>query len=148
MQATVNAIPVIGPRVDRTLDQIGEVIRHSLVPGHVFEELGVTYVGPIDGHDVRRLESEIERIAELDGVVLLHVLTQKGKGHPDALEHPERVHGVKGSPPDEVVGTRGAGREDGKRPPNAAEVKQGPAFTKAFASSLVKLAASCASLAP
>ncbi|MCB9903811.1 MAG: 1-deoxy-D-xylulose-5-phosphate synthase [Planctomycetes bacterium] len=140
IQSLINAIPVIGPRVDRTLDQIGEVIRHSLVPGHVFEELGVTYVGPIDGHDVRRLESEIERIAELDGVVLLHVLTQKGKGHPDALEHPERVHGVKGSPPDEVVGTRGAGREDGKLPPNAAEVKQGPAFTKAFASSLVKLA--------
>lgn len=140
IQSLINAIPVIGPRVDRTLDQIGEVIRHSLVPGHVFEELGVTYVGPIDGHDVKRLESEIERIAELDGVVLLHVLTQKGKGHPDALEHPERVHGVKGSPPDEVVGTRGAGREDGKLPPGAAEVKTGPAFTKAFASSLVKLA--------
>lgn len=140
IQSLINAIPVIGPRVDRTLDQIGEVIRHSLVPGHVFEELGVTYVGPIDGHDVRRLEAEIERLAELDGVVLLHVLTQKGKGHPDALEHPERVHGVKGSPPDEVVGMRGAGREDGKLPPKTAAPKQGPAFTKAFASSLVKLA--------
>jgi len=140
IQTLINAIPVIGPRVDRTLDQIGEVIRHSLVPGHVFEELGVTYVGPIDGHDVRRLEAEIERIAELDGVVLLHVLTQKGKGHPDALEHPERVHGVKPSPPAELAAGRGAGREDGKLPPKAAEPKKGPAFTKAFASSLVKLA--------
>ncbi len=141
----INAIPVIGPRVDRTLDQIGEVIRHSLVPGHVFEELGVTYVGPIDGHDVRRLESELLRIKELDGVVLLHTLTQKGKGHPDALEHPERVHGVKPSAPPapkeaKVTDDRGAGREDGKLPPSSAPPRKGPAFTKAFASSLVKLA--------
>ena len=43
IQSLINAIPVIGPRVDRTLDQIGEVVRHNLVPGHVFEELGVAY---------------------------------------------------------------------------------------------------------
>lgn len=139
IQSLINAIPVIGPRVDRTLEQIGEVIRHSLVPGHVFEELGVTYVGPIDGHDVRRLEAEIQRVSELDGVVLLHVLTQKGKGHPDALEHPERVHGVKPSAPAESS-SRGAGTEDGKLPPQAAAPKKGPAFTSAFASSLIRLA--------
>ena len=137
IQSLISAIPVIGPRVDRTLDQIGEVIRHSLVPGHVFEELGVTYVGPIDGHDVRRLEAELQRVKELDGVVLLHVLTQKGKGHPGALEHPERVHGVKPAPVDEVSGT---GREEGKLPPSEAAPRQGPAFTKAFASALVGLA--------
>ena len=48
----LQAIPVIGDRVDRTLDQIREVLRHAIVQGHVFEELGVTYVGPVDGHDV------------------------------------------------------------------------------------------------
>jgi 1-deoxy-D-xylulose-5-phosphate synthase len=138
IQSLINAIPVIGPRVDRTLDQIGEVVRHALVPGHVFEELGVTYVGPIDGHDVRQLVDNFKRVKELDGVVLLHLITQKGKGHPDALEHPERVHGVKGSQP--APPPKGSGREDGKLPPADAAKKSGPSFTACFADSLVGLA--------
>ena len=48
----VQAIPLIGSRVDKALDDVGEVLRHAFVPGHVFEELGVRYVGPVDGHDV------------------------------------------------------------------------------------------------
>jgi 1-deoxy-D-xylulose-5-phosphate synthase len=95
VQNLISAIPVIGPRVDRTLDQIGEVVRHAVVPGHIFEELGVTYVGPIDGHSVELLVEHLERARSLDGVVLLHILTEKGKGHPKAPTHPERVHGVK-----------------------------------------------------
>src|SRR5204863_4718615 len=91
----IAAIPLIGPRVDRAWQQIGEVMRHAVVPGHIFEELGVTYVGPIDGHDVELLVEHLERARSLDGVVLLHILTEKGKGHPKAPTHPERVHGVK-----------------------------------------------------
>ena len=138
IQSLINAIPVIGPRVDRTLDQIGEVVRHSLVPGHVFEELGVTYVGPIDGHNVKQLIDNFKRVKELDGVVLLHLITQKGKGHPDALEHPERVHGVKGSQLAPVA--RGSGEEDGKLPPPGNAKKDGPSFTACFAKSLIELA--------
>ena len=78
--------------------KIRDVLRHSIVQGHVFEELGVTYVGPVDGHDVNYLVESLERVRELDGVVLLHTLTQKGKGHPKALSHPERVHAAKGEP--------------------------------------------------
>ena len=145
IQSLITAIPVIGPRVDRTLDQIGEVVRHTLVPGHVFEELGVTYVGPIDGHDVKQVVENLARVKELDGVVLLHLITQKGKGHPDALEHPERVHAMKGNvrPP----APKGSGREEGKLPPQAASccvteglVKNGPSFTACFAKSLIGLA--------
>ena len=139
IQSLISAIPLIGPRVDRTLDQIGEVVRHSLVPGHVFEELGVTYVGPIDGHDVKRLVENLRRLKELDGVVLLHLITQKGKGHPDALEHPERVHGVKGSQPASVP--TGSGREAGKLPPaDRPPVKAGPSFTACFSKALIELA--------
>jgi 1-deoxy-D-xylulose-5-phosphate synthase len=97
VQNLISAIPVIGHRVDRALDQLGEVVRHAVVPGHIFEELGVTYVGPIDGHDVKLLVEHLRRARSLDGVVLLHILTEKGKGHPKAPTHPERVHGVKGS---------------------------------------------------
>jgi 1-deoxy-D-xylulose-5-phosphate synthase len=129
----IAAIPVIGRKVDRTLDQLGEVMRHAVVPGHVFEELGVTYVGPIDGHDTQLLLEQIERARELDGVVLLHILTEKGKGHPKAPTHPERVHGVKAAEPPPPAF---------KVPPKdaPAKAKSGPAYTKCFSDSLVRLA--------
>jgi 1-deoxy-D-xylulose-5-phosphate synthase len=139
IQSLITAIPLIGPRVDRTLDQIGEVVRHSLVPGHVFEELGVTYVGPIDGHNVKKLVDNLRRVSELDGVVLLHLITQKGKGHPDALEHPERVHGVKGNQP--APPATGTGREKGKlAPAERACARDGPTFTATFSKALIELA--------
>ncbi|MCL4156317.1 UNVERIFIED_CONTAM: hypothetical protein GTU68_013234, partial [Idotea baltica] len=99
-----------------------------IVPGHVFDELGVTYVGPIDGHDVKQLVENLKRIKELDGVVLLHIITQKGKGHPDALEHPERVHGVKGDGSNAKKSAKGQGMESG------------PSFTACFSKSLIDLA--------
>jgi 1-deoxy-D-xylulose-5-phosphate synthase len=137
IQRLFHAIPVIGERVDRTLEDMAEVVRHTLVPGHVFEELGVTYVGPIPGHDVKYLIENLQRVRELEGTVLLHVLTEKGKGHPSAPTHPERVHGVKGAP-----APRMAGAESSKLPgPSAAAPKvQGPAYTKAFADALLKIA--------
>ena len=97
----VASIPVIGDKVDRTLDQVREVLRHAIISGHVFEELGVRYVGPLDGHDVLLLVDQLEKIRQLDGCILLHTLTQKGKGHPDAPDHPERVHAAK--PPKAIV---------------------------------------------
>ncbi len=140
MQGLIQAIPVIGPKVDRTLEQIGEVMRHAVVPGHIFEELGVTYVGPIDGHDVGLLVEHFTRAKGLTGVVLIHALTEKGRGHPKAPTHPERVHGVKAAEK-----PRDSGADTKKLPPRAivpAEAKPvtGPAFTKAFADSLIKLA--------
>ena len=129
-RSLVQAIPLIGGRVDKTLDDMGEVLRHVFVPGHVFEELGVRYVGPVDGHDVKGLVDVLERVAELDGAVLLHVLTEKGKGHPDGPSHPERVHAVKG----------GATKSSGKLEPKKATSKgpQAVPFTKAFARSLIE----------
>jgi 1-deoxy-D-xylulose-5-phosphate synthase len=133
----IAAIPLIGPRVDRAWQQIGEVMRHAVVPGHIFEELGVTYVGPIDGHDVELLVEHLERVRTLDGVVLLHILTEKGRGHPKAPTHPERVHGVKAA---EVP--KDAGAESAKLAPVAIPLPRpsGPAYTKAFADALLHLA--------
>ena len=59
------AIPLIGERVDRSLEDLLEVLRHSMVPGHVFEELGVTYVGPINGHDVELVVENLRRVRAL-----------------------------------------------------------------------------------
>lgn len=154
VQGLIQAIPVIGPRVDRTLEQIGEVVRHAVIPGHIFEELGVTYVGPIDGHDVGLLVEHFTRAKGLTGVVLIHALTEKGRGHPKAPTHPERVHGVKAAekaPESARDKPRESGAESQKVPPRSvpsearsapAEAKSaaGPAFTKAFSDALVKLA--------
>jgi len=124
----LQSIPLIGDKLESAIEQVREVLRHSIVQGHVFEELGVTYVGPVDGHDVNYLVESLERVRQLDGVVLLHVLTQKGKGHPKALTHPERVHAAKGEAPRERSGEK-------------LETKPGgPAFTKAFGDALIALA--------
>ncbi len=140
MHNLLAAIPVIGQKVDRTLEDMAEVMRHALVPGHVFEELGVTYVGPINGHDVELLVEHLERVRSLDGTVVLHLLTEKGKGHPGAPTHPERVHGVKGSA-GKTTGSDSAklpGPQPGAR--NAPATPPGPAFTKVFGDALVALA--------
>jgi 1-deoxy-D-xylulose-5-phosphate synthase len=121
----LQSIPLIGDKVEGTLAQIREVLRHSIVQGHVFEELGVTYVGPVNGHDVEYLIENLERVRQLEGVVLLHVLTQKGRGHPDAPTHPERVHAAKPS----------AGKLEVKT-----KAPSEPSFTEAFANALAELA--------
>lgn len=128
-KSLVQAIPLIGQRVDKALDDVGEVLRHVFVPGHVFEELGVRYVGPVDGHDVNGMVDVLNRVRELDGVVLLHVLTEKGKGHPDGPNHPERVHAVKA----------GSGKLEPRTPEPDDAPKPVP-FTKAFAAALIDLA--------
>ena len=115
----LQSIPVIGKK----FDQLGEVLRHSLVRGHVFEELGVSYVGPLDGHDVEGLVESLERVSELDGVTLLHILTEKGRGHPTADSHPERHHAAK--PPYRVPSQGEAER-----------ALSGPSYTQAFSDAL------------
>ena len=124
------SIPRIGPKMERTVDQLREVLRHTIVQGHVFEELGVTYVGPIDGHDVGFVVENLRRTSELEGVVLLHVLTEKGKGHPGAPTHPERVHAAK-------PGGRKRAESHKMEPPPAPAPETGPAWTKAFADALL-----------
>ncbi len=132
-KSLIQAIPLIGPRVDKALDDFGEVMRHAWVPGHIFEEAGVRYVGPVDGHDVNGLIDVLSRVRQLDGVVILHVLTEKGKGHPDGPNHPERVHAVKPKKPDASMQYKTEGQREAATP-------SGKAFTTAFAEALDRCA--------
>ena len=93
LQNLAGKLPGVGAR----MDELGEVIRHVLIPGHVFEELGVNYIGPLDGHDMELVVSSLERAKRLEGPILLHFLTEKGKGYAPAATDPERAHGVKPS---------------------------------------------------
>lgn len=82
------------PLVGGKLHELGEVVRHVLVPGHIFEELGVNYVGPLDGHDLGQVLDSFERVQRIEGVSLLHFLTEKGHGYAPAAADPQRAHGI------------------------------------------------------
>ncbi len=77
----------------------GEAVKESvkqllLKPGMFFEELGLTYVGPIDGHDIAQVEGAVARARATDGPVIIHAVTKKGAGYEHAEEKPDAFHGI------------------------------------------------------
>jgi len=87
-------IPAIGEQVAATAERMKGSIKYLLVPGMLFEELGFTYLGPIDGHDLPLLLQVLETAKSLEGPVLVHVLTCKGKGYAPAECNADKYHGV------------------------------------------------------
>lgn len=81
--------------VRQVVRKMEEGIKSLLTPGMLFEDLGFRYLGPIDGHDVRELISVLEKVRDMKGPVLVHVLTLKGKGYTRAELDPQKYHGVK-----------------------------------------------------
>ncbi len=69
-------------------------VKQLVIPGMFFEDMGVTYLGPVDGHDINSLIRVIQEARRVKGAVLVHVLTQKGKGYGPAERHPARFHGA------------------------------------------------------
>ena len=90
----LNKIPRIGPAVNKSVDRLREALTYALISGVLFEEMGFTYIGPLDGHDIEELTSGFERADRIEGPVFIHVRTCKGKGYPPAEKHPDRFHGV------------------------------------------------------
>lgn len=97
-RSTFSAIPA----VYRFNHRVKEWLKLHLLPGNVFSTMGLNYIGPVDGHDVEKLETVIRWAKEMREPVIVHVLTQKGKGCRYAEEHPELYHGV--GPFDPVTG--------------------------------------------
>src|SRR5690606_20036161 len=112
-------------RLERTVQRAEEYMRGLATGGTLFEELGFYYVGPIDGHNLDHLLPTLKNVRDAShtGPVLLHVVTQKGKGYPPAEEAPDKYHGV--SRFDVVTGAQA------KAKPNA------PSYTKVFANALI-----------
>ncbi len=81
-------------RIRAMVSQVEESVKGFLVPGIIFEKLGFRYFGPIDGHDVNQLIKTLEQLKNLKGPILLHLLTQKGKGYKFAEEDSPRFHGI------------------------------------------------------
>ncbi len=87
-------IPRIGEQVIRFTRQLEESVKALVVPGALFEDLGYTYVGPLEGHHLNHLIRNLENVKSLKGPVLVHVITKKGKGYRFAEERPLLFHGI------------------------------------------------------
>lgn len=87
-------IPAIGDSVAKTVERVKDSLRYLLVPGMLFEELGFTYIGPIDGHHIELISHVLEKAKTMKGPVLIHNLTQKGRGYKPAECKADKFHGV------------------------------------------------------
>jgi 1-deoxy-D-xylulose-5-phosphate synthase len=90
----LKTIPSIGDQMVRFTRQLEESLKALIVPGALFEELGFNYVGPLEGHRLDHLIKNLENVRKMDGPVLVHVLTKKGRGYPFAEQNPSRFHGI------------------------------------------------------
>ena len=94
LKGFLRSIPHIGDTVVKTAEYLKDGMRAVLVPGEIFEEMGFVYVGPIDGHNISAMKDVFERVRLIDGPVLVHVHTKKGKGYLPAELQPDKFHGV------------------------------------------------------
>lgn len=94
IRKAVEKIPVLGKIITKIVVGIKNIIKQMFVKGMYFEEIGIRYVGPVDGHNIEDLETLLSKVKELDGPTLVHVLTTKGKGYEPAESTPSKYHGV------------------------------------------------------
>lgn len=115
---TLNKIPGAGERIVKGIRKTKNSIKQLFVPGMLFEDMGITYLGPVDGHDIKKLYRTFKEAQKMDNAVLVHVLTKKGKGYAPAEKLPAKFHGV--SPFDVETG-------------NVLEQKKSDTYTDVFA---------------
>lgn len=91
---SLHKIPVYGERLVNKIRRTKSGIKQLLIPGMLFEDMGILYLGPVDGHDVDKMAAMFQKASRVAGPVLVHVLTQKGRGYEPAVRHPARFHGT------------------------------------------------------
>lgn len=94
VEDTLMKIPGKGERIVHQVKKTKSGIKQLFVPGMFFEDMGITYLGPVDGHDIRKLYKVLNEAKRVNHTVLVHVLTKKGKGYAPAEENPSRFHGT------------------------------------------------------
>ncbi len=87
-------IPKIGPGMVDAVRKTKSSIKQIVIPGMLFENMGITYLGPVDGHDIHQMVRVFQEAKRFEGPILVHVLTKKGQGYEPALRHPSRFHGA------------------------------------------------------
>ncbi len=91
---SLHKIPVYGERLVRKIRRTKSGIKQLLIPGMLFENMGILYLGPVDGHDINKMTAMFQKASRVNGPVLVHVLTEKGRGYEPAVRHPARFHGT------------------------------------------------------
>lgn len=122
---TLLKVPVVGEGLVDKISRTKNSIKQLIIPGMLFENMGITYLGPVDGHDIPEMTKIFKEAKKMDHAVLVHVLTKKGKGYKPAEENPSRFHGVE--PFDIKTG-------------KALRTKQFPTYTDVFSKELCQLA--------
>lgn len=126
MGSLLMSIPHIGDKVYKTASHLKDGVRSVLVPGSLFEEMGFHYIGPIDGHNIGLLEEVLASAKEMEGPVLIHIHTVKGKGYKPAEQAPEKFHGV--------------GCFDPSTGKSAKKAGCAPSYTSVFSKAMIELA--------
>ncbi len=90
----VSKIPYYGDKITGALHKTKSGIKQLIIPGMFFEEMDITYLGPVDGHNIQQLKRVLREAAKKEGAVIVHVMTKKGKGYAPAERHPSRFHGA------------------------------------------------------
>lgn len=121
---TLKKIPKVGTAVVDTMRRTKSSIKQLIIPGMLFENMGLTYLGPVDGHDMRQMMKLFNEAKRVEGPVIVHVLTQKGRGYEPASLHPDQFHGT--GPFDIRTGRQLA-------------AKKGPSWTDVFSDAMVRL---------
>ncbi len=125
VSGVLNRIPFIGEGLVDKISRTKDSIKQLVIPGMLFENMGITYLGPVDGHDVKAMVKIFKEARKMDHEVLVHVNTQKGKGYGPAEKNPSRFHGVEPFDP-------GTGKPR--------EKKIYPGYTDVFSKELCRLA--------
>ena len=94
VEQAIKNIPGVGDSMVRTIKRSKDSIKQLFIPGMLFENMGITYYGPVDGHDIFAMIHAINRARNMQGPILIHVMTKKGKGYPIAENNPEKFHGI------------------------------------------------------
>lgn len=94
VQTSLEKIPVYGERIVSGIRKTKSSIKQMVIPGMIFEDMGIMYLGPVDGHDIDAMLKVFQEASHVPGPVLVHVLTKKGYGYRPAERHPSRFHGT------------------------------------------------------
>ncbi|ACB85268.1 1-deoxy-D-xylulose-5-phosphate synthase [Natranaerobius thermophilus] len=119
-------IPAIGGKMMKSVERVKDSMKYLMVSGMLFEELGFTYIGPIDGHNIPQLMEVLNNAKDKNGPVLVHVITKKGKGYEPAEKFPDKFHGTG---PFEI--------ETGNAPKKA---ETAPSYSKVFGDTISEIA--------
>lgn len=94
VEGIIKKIPNIGKGMAKNLERVKDGVKQVLVPGMLFENMGIKYFGPIDGHNIKQLSKVMDKAKNMKEPVIIHVVTTKGKGYKFAEQNPDKFHGI------------------------------------------------------